>query len=129
MKSQQINISVNIVINYLAYLTSANFIQPVRRLNIQGKKIFEIGEKYYFTDLGLRHTINRYQQALDIDKILENTVNQLKSLGYSITVGQQGSKEIDFICTKGDSTKYIQVAYLINDEKSGGTKIWQFAGY
>ena len=118
LKSQQINISVNIVLNYLAYLTSANFIQPVKRLNIQGKKIFEIGEKYYFTDLGLRHTIHRYQHALDINKILENTVyNQLKSLGYSITVGQQGSKEIDFVCTKGDSTKYIQVAYLINDEK------------
>jgi len=118
LKSQKINISVNVVLNYLSHLVSANFISPVKRMNIQGKKIFEIGEKYFFTDLGLRHTVHAYNHAQDINKILENAVyNHLKALGYSITVGQQGDKEIDFVCEKNGITKYVQVAYIISSEK------------
>lgn len=87
-------------------------------MEIQEKKVFEIGEKYYFTDLGLRHAIQRYNHALDINKIIENMVhNHLVALGYSLKVGRQGTKEIDFVCTKGSNIKYIQVAYLISDEK------------
>jgi len=43
--------------------------------------------------------------------------NHLRSLGYSVSVGRQGSREIDFVCTKGPRVKYIQVAYLISDDK------------
>ena len=70
LKSQKTNISPNVVLNYLSHLESAFFIFKVLRSEIAGKKIFEIGEKYYFEDLGLRHTIIGYRQT-DIGKILE----------------------------------------------------------
>jgi len=116
LKSQRINISPNIVLNYLSYLTSAFFVFKVPRAEIAGKKIFEVGEKYYFEDLGLRHTIIGYQQR-DINKMLENLVyNHLVISGYQITVGQMGTKEVDFIGTRNDEKLYVQVTYLIPDE-------------
>ena len=58
----------------------------VRRSEIVGKRIFEINEKYYFEDLGLRHTLVGYRQT-DISKILENLVFIcLKRTGYDIII-------------------------------------------
>lgn len=117
LKSQKTNISPNVVLNYLSHLESAFFILKVQRSEIAGKKIFEIGEKYYFEDLGLRHTIVGYQQA-DIGRILENLVFvHLKRSGYDITVGRIGGKEIDFACEKKGERLYVQVAYMITDQK------------
>ena len=117
LKSQKTNISPNVVLNYLSHLEAAFFILKVRRSDIAGKKIFEIGEKYYFEDLGLRHTIIGYRQA-DIGRILENLVFlHLKRSGYEITVGRIGEKEIDFACEKEGERLYVQVAYMITDQK------------
>jgi len=116
LKSQKTNISPNVVLNYLSHLESAFFILKVQRSEIAGKKIFEIGEKYYFEDLGLRHTIIGYRQA-DIGRILENIVFlHLKRSGYEITVGRIGEKEIDFACEKTGGRLYVQVAYMITDQ-------------
>ena len=116
LKSQKTNISPNVVLNYLSHLESAFFIFKVLRSEIAGKKIFEIGEKYYFEDLGLRHTIIGYRQA-DIGRVLENLVFiHLKRSGYDITVGRVGVKEIDFACEKKGERLYVQVAYMITDQ-------------
>jgi predicted AAA+ superfamily ATPase len=120
LKSQKTNISPNVVLNYLSHLESAFFIFKVLRSEIAGKKIFEIGEKYYFEDLGLRHTIIGFRQA-DIGRILENLVFiHLKRSGYDITVGRIGAKEIDFACEKKGERLYVQVAYMITDQKIHG---------
>lgn len=116
LKSQKINISPNVVLDYLLYLVESFFIYKVPRSDIQGKKIFEINDKFYFEDLGLRHSVVGYKQ-MDINKILENIVFlQMKYLGYQITVGQMREHEIDFICVKDHKKIYIQVAYLINSQ-------------
>lgn len=116
LKSQKINISPNVVLDYLSYLLSSFFIYKVQRSQIQGKKIFEINDKFYFEDLGLRHSVISYKQT-DINKILENLVfTHLKYSGYKVTVGQMKEKEIDFVCEKNNIIKYIQVAYIINEK-------------
>lgn len=116
LKSQKINISPNVVLNYISHLTQAFFIAEVPRSDVKGKKVFEINEKYYFEDLGLRHSIIGYKQ-MDINKVLENIVfHHFHRLGYSITVGQLGAKEIDFVCEKQGERLYVQVAYRITDE-------------
>ncbi|WP_319523197.1 ATP-binding protein [uncultured Desulfosarcina sp.] len=117
LKSQHINISHNLVIDYLAYLSNALLVLPARRCDIVGKKIFEIGEKYYFEDSGIRHALVGFR-ATDINKILENVVFiHLKAAGYDVTVGQIGKREVDFVCEKGGERLYIQVAYTIPDDK------------
>jgi len=116
LKSQKINISVNIVLNYLSYLKNAFLINQVKRSEIVGKKIFEIGNKYFFTDIGLRNSIIGYRLQ-DISKVLENVVYvHLKMLQYEITVGKLNNLEIDFVCTKNNEKIYVQVAYVLSDD-------------
>lgn len=117
LKSQQVKISHNLVLNYLSYLSNALLVLPARRFDITGKKIFEIGEKYYFEDLGIRHALVGFR-TMDINKILENVIfTHLKTAGYDVTVGQIGKREIDFVCEKREERLYIQAAYLIPDDK------------
>lgn len=117
LKSQKINVSPNIVLDYLSHLCNAYFTNKVMRMDVNGKKIFEIGEKYYFEDLGLRNTLVGYKIA-DISKILENVVyNHLIIGGYTVYIGQKGNKEIDFVAQKNGEILYIQVCYLLSGEQ------------
>lgn len=117
LKSQHINLSPNTILNYLSFITSSFFLTKTQRLDVAGKKIFEIGEKYYFEDLGLRHVVTNFKQV-DINKILENLVYaKLIDSGYKIYVGQLAKTEIDFVGISGDQRIYVQVAYLLSSEK------------
>ena len=118
LKSQQINIIPQTVLDYLVYLESVFYIERVKRKEIGGKKIFEVGDKFYFEDLGMRHAIIPFQQK-DINKVLENLVyHHLRTHGYRVFVGKVGDSEVDFIAEKQGKTTYIQVAYIIVDEKT-----------
>jgi len=118
LKSQKINISTQVVIDYLGYLESSFLISRVKRTGIEGKRIFEIGEKYFFEDTGIRNVVAGYK-ATDIHKILENIVClHLKMAGYQVTVGTEGKKEIDFIAQKGSEKLYIQVAYMLTNQET-----------
>ncbi len=117
LKSQKIRLDHSTVLHYLKYLTEAYFIFKVQRSNIKGKKLLEIGEKYYFGDLGIRHAIKSYQNE-DIGQLLENAVYlHLRIHRYQVWVGKLDSKEIDFVCQKGGKTTYIQVTLSTADEK------------
>ncbi|MBN1767700.1 MAG: ATP-binding protein [Prolixibacteraceae bacterium] len=118
LKSQKINISPQVVIDYLGYLETSFLVFKVKRTGIEGKKIYEIGEKYFFEDIGIRNAIVGYK-ANDIHKVLENVVYlHLLMAGYSVTVGQEGNKEIDFIAQKSGEKIYVQVAYLLSNEET-----------
>lgn len=117
LKSQNLDISPNSILNYLNYLTGSFFIHKVKRQDIIGRKIFEINEKYYFEDLGLRHSLIGFRQT-DINKIMENLVfSRLKYQGFKVTVGQMGIQEIDFLAEKNDKKAYFQVTYLLTSKK------------
>jgi predicted AAA+ superfamily ATPase len=118
LKSQRINISVRVVIEYLGHLSDVMLVAPVKRCDIKGRKIFEIGEKYYFNDVGLRNSLVPYRQA-DINKLLENLVyTHLISLGYYITVGHSEDKEIDFVAERYGNKAYFQVTYMLTDQRT-----------
>lgn len=118
LKSQKVNISTQVVIDYLGYLEASFLIFKVKRTGIEGKKIFEIGEKYFFEDIGIRNAIVSYKTN-DIHKILENVVYlHLRMAGYSVTVGLEGKREIDFIAQKSGEKIYVQVAYMLTNEET-----------
>lgn len=118
LKSQNINKNVALILNYLSYLEDAFFINVVQRIDIVGKKIFEVGEKYYYEDIGLRNAIVGFKMQ-DIGKILENVVYlHLRNNGYEIKVASNGTKEIDFVGIKNNEKIYVQVAYLLSDEST-----------
>ena len=117
LKAQRVSLSVNTVMNYLKFLTNSFFINKVQRLDIIGKKRFEINDKYFFSDLGLKHSIIPYTGS-QIGNVFENLVyNQLIYEDYKVYIGKHQDREIDFVAQKGNETKYIQVAYQLPDEK------------
>ena len=118
LKSQRINIAPNQVQLYTQHLVNAFLIHKVNRYDIVGKRIFEIGEKYYFENLGIRHGIWGYRIE-DRGKILENIVyNHLIFNGYKVTVGTIEQLEIDFIAEKEGEKKYYQVALSLNNPET-----------
>lgn len=118
LKSQHSTISVNQIQNYTEYLSNAFLIHRVERYDLIGKRIFEIGEKYYFENMGIRNIVVGYR-ITDKAKILENLVhNHLLYKGYEVRVGYYGDKEIDFIGEKNGEKLYVQVALKIDNEKT-----------
>lgn len=118
LKSQRVNISVQVVLNYLNFLTKSYMVFQVGRSDIRGRKIFETGEKYYFENLGLRNSVIGFRQS-DISQILENIVfMHLIAKGYKVSVGSLDDFEIDFVAEKHDEKKYFQVTYMMTDEKT-----------
>lgn len=118
LKSQRIDVLPKIILNYLYYLTNAFYIYKVPRMNISGRKIFEINDKYYFEDLGLRHTLRKFV-GKDINKVLENLVfKHLLNCQFTVYVGQLGENEIDFVAERKDTCLYVQVAYVLTDPQT-----------
>lgn len=119
LKSQQQNIPPQTVLNYLRALANSFFVYKVQRANVVGLKIFEVGEKYYFEDLGLRNTIRKFDFRRDVNKLMENVVYMhLLRLGYQVLIGKLGEIEIDFMAEKDGERVYFQVSYLLFDEKT-----------
>ena len=118
LKSQHTAISVNQIQSYTEYLNNAFLIHRVERYDLIGKRVFEIGEKYYFENMGIRNIVIGYR-ITDKAKILENLVyNHLLYKGYDINVGYYGDKEIDFVGEKNGEKLYIQVALKIDSDKT-----------
>ncbi|GBR74270.1 ATPase [Candidatus Termititenax aidoneus] len=114
LKSQRINMPVQTVLNYLAVLEKAFLIHKARRSGIGGLKIFEIGEKYYFEDLGLRNVLTKEK---DLARIMENAVYLfLLQRGFRVSVGKLRDLEIDFVGEKPGKKIYVQVAYRIDSK-------------
>lgn len=73
LKNQGRKLSTETVYNYLKALEGAFLIHKVSRFDIKGKRLLETQEKYYVSDLGLRHAVLGYREN-DIAGILENVV-------------------------------------------------------
>ena len=103
--------------NYLEYMTKAMLINKADRYDVRGKRILNGKYKYYLTDFGLGQ-IKNAGKKLQLGAYLENIVyNELLSRGYDVKVGNLENGEIDFIATRYEEKIYIQVAYLLADEK------------
>lgn len=117
MKSQKTSMSVNTVMNYLSAITSAFIIHRVHRYDIQGKKRFEINDKFYFEDNGLRNLLVGFRPQ-DMGKLLENIVYKHLILNnYNVCVGKYKDAEIDFVAERKGEKLYVQVAYLLSSER------------
>lgn len=117
LKSQHVNIPTQTILNYLRALCNSFFIYKAQRAEIQGMKIFEIGEKYYFEDLGLHNAIRHFDFRKDINKLMENVVYiDLLRHGYQVYIGKSGDKEVDFIAMKNDRKIYLQITYMLYDD-------------
>ena len=117
MKSQNENVSSNLILLYRSFYSEAFLIDVVSRYDIHGKKIFESNEKIYWDDLGLRNLKSSGSMDSYIEKVIENAVyKQLSFLGYDIKVGVLNAGEVDFVCKKTGQTIYVQASYIIAED-------------
>lgn len=126
LKSENRNISVDTVLNYLEYCNKAFVLKKVPRYDLSGKKLLKVDEKYYLTDHGFRQSMG-FSNLKDIEKTLENIVYiELLSRGYDVKIGKVKDREIDFVAKKGEDISYFQIAYLMENEK---TREREFGAY
>ena len=119
LKSQNTETSAKMILTYLEYLSNAFIIDRVNRYDIHGKRLFELGDKFYLEDLGIRNYIIGGNRRFDIEKVMENAVYiHLCRMGYKVYVGQMYKAEIDFVAEKADSVAYVQVTYLLASEET-----------
>lgn len=121
LKSQGSKVTNDAATKYIKAISNALIINQLSRYDIHGKRIFELIEKYYFCDHGLRNCITNEMPNVfgSIEKIIENIVcNHLLIQDFDIYVGVIPSGEIDFVAKKGDKTIYIQVAYKLSTEET-----------
>ena len=117
LKNEKINTSVDTVMNYIDYITTASIFNKVNRYDIRGKSVMATLEKYYLTDLGLL-TLKSSPIEKKIGGRLENIVyNELIARGYDVYIGKTEKGEVDFVIDKFGQREYIQVAdYLSSNE-------------
>lgn len=119
LKSQRTEINTNQVISYLRSLSNAYIINKVGRIDINGLKKIEIGEKYFFEDIGLRNCHIGFSLQRDIHKLIGNAVFlHLQGLQYDVFVGKKDNFEIDFVGVKQGKRVYVQATYLLTDENT-----------
>jgi len=116
-KKELRSVSLETVYNYVAYLEHSFFLHHVPRFDVQGKKKLEVSGKYYPADWGIKNSLTGYKDTY-LSGLLENCVFlDLKRRGYTVYTGKVGDLEVDFIGEKEGKKIYLQVAYLIPDEK------------
>ena len=119
LKSQRVDLSPQVTLNYLRALSNAYLIHRVSRAEVGGMKIFETGEKFYFEDIGISHAIRGFNFRRDVHKVMENAVYlHLIQQGYSVHVGQLKEQEIDFVADKSGDKLYVQMSLSVTDEKT-----------
>jgi len=117
MKSQQEDVSSNLILLYRGFYAEAYLLDVVPRYDIHGKKIFQSNEKIYWDDLGLRNLKAEGSMDSYIEKVIENAVyKHLCYLGYDVKVGVLNAGEVDFVCTKPGRTVYVQASYIVAEQ-------------
>jgi predicted AAA+ superfamily ATPase len=116
LKSQRRSLGVETIYNYLRALQSAFLIYKVSRFDVKGKRFLETQEKYFIGDHGMAQARLGHRSS-DITGQLENLVfMELLRRGYSVSVGKQDVREIDFVATRKEEKLYLQVCYLLSED-------------
>ncbi len=106
------------IAKYIHLLEEAFLLYQVQRFDLRGKAILTREPKYYAVDPGIRTALTS-PDSKNLGSVLENLVYlELRRQGYSVTVGQVGDFEIDFVAEKDSQRVYLQVALSILDERT-----------
>lgn len=117
LKKENINTSVDTVLNYMEYIRASMIISKVNRYDIRGKNVMATLEKYYASDLGLLQ-LKKTPIEQKVGGRLENIVyNELIARGYDVFIGKTDNGEIDFVVEGFKEKFYIQVANILSDDE------------
>lgn len=126
LKKEYHEIANDTLYNYLEAFTTTFIMNKVYRYDVHGKNILKTLNKYYANDLGIKQ-IKTNNQDLNYSVALENIVyNDLIGKDYKVFIGKTKKGEIDFIASKNNQFKYIQVCFNLTDES---TRLREFSAF
>lgn len=126
LKKEHHEIANDTLYNYLEAFSSTFIMNKVYRYDIHGKNILKTLNKYYANDLGIKQ-IKTYNESINYSVALENIVyNELIGKDYKVFIGKTKKGQIDFIASKNNSFKYIQVCLDLSEES---TRIREFGAF
>ena len=126
LKKEQHKIANDTLYNYLEAFSSTFIMNKVYRYDIHEKNILKTLNKYYANDLGIKQ-IKTNNENINYSTALENIVyNDLIGKDYKVFIGKTKKGEIDFIASKNNSFKYIQVCLDLSEES---TRIREFGAF
>lgn len=116
LKGEGRSLTTESIYNYLEWLEKAFVIYRCSRYDLQGKSILKTQEKFYLADSSLKYCILGFNPR-SIAAMLENIVYfELLRKGYSVFIGKNERKEIDFVGVKQDKRIYVQVCRRLPDD-------------
>ena len=119
MRSEHVKILPSTVNRYLDMIFASRLISKCSRMDIVGKKALKTLYKSYVADPALHSYGIGPRTGFRIEMMLENVVyNELVSRGYEVAVGKFGSKEVDFVVTKGLKKAFVQVTYVMESPET-----------
>lgn len=126
LKREYHEIANDTLYNYLKAFSTTFIMNKVYRYDVHGKNILKTLNKYYANDLGIKQ-IKTNNEEINYSVALENIVyNDLIGKGYKVFIGKTKKGEIDFIASKNNKFKYIQVCFDLSDES---TRIREFNAF
>ena len=126
LKREYHEIANDTLYNYLEAFSSTFIMNKVYRYDIHGKNILKTLNKYYVNDLGIKQ-IKTNNEEINYSVALENIVyNDLIGKDYKVFIGKTKKGEVDFITSKNNKFKYIQVCFDLSDEN---TRIREFSAF
>ncbi len=118
LKMEYHEIANDTLYNYLEAFATTFIMNKVYRYDVHGKNILKTLNKYYANDLGIKQ-IKTNNENINYSVALENIVyNELIGKDYKVFVGKTKKGEIDFIASKNNKFKYIQVCLDLTDENT-----------
>lgn len=116
LKKEYHEIANDTLYNYLEAFSTTFIMNKVYRYDIHGKNILKTLNKYYANDLGIKQ-IKTNNEEINYSVSLENIVyNDLIGKDYKVFIGKTKKGKIDFIASKNNKFKYIQVCFDLSDE-------------
>lgn len=116
LKREHHEIANDTLYSYLEAFTSTFIMNKVYRYDVHGKGVLKTLNKYYSNDLGIKQ-IKTGSNDVNYSVALENVVyNDLIAKDYNVYIGKTKKGEIDFIASKNNKVKYIQVCYKLDRE-------------
>lgn len=117
-KSKNRKADYTTISQYISYMQHAYVILEAPRFSLKTKELLSGERKYYISDLGFRNYLFPALQK-DMGSILENIVySHLRIAGYQVKVGVGSNYEVDFVAEKNNLKQYIQVTYIMPNEKT-----------
>ena len=119
LKQSGLEVGKSTLSKYIQVLLNAKILYECDRFDLKSKRYLFGEKKYYLSDLSFYYALNT-DNRINYGPSLENIVFlYAKSKGYSISVGQIGKLECDFILRNklNNDYSYVQIAYTILNSK------------